>query len=282
VKTLTLDISTHTGWALLEGQEVLESGTTHLATKEELDLQRREGKERTLELRFSRLYTLIVHFIKERGVERIVFEDVLFSSTQMQGQLWASLRSTIWAICQEHPIQVFGVPVGTLKVFATGSGSAKKPEMANALASLEPGSSVEMSGENVFLRKRNRVPADDNEIDALWLARYTMAVDRGDKDFLGVYQRKSAEKAQRRRKRADRKAASKSKKLADQEEQKAKQQAMKDAINAAGKCCGVLRKPGKFGRAVCPKCGQSIKLDMTAKEAQSEPQPDAQPAVLAA
>jgi Holliday junction resolvasome RuvABC endonuclease subunit len=281
MKTLTLDISTHTGWALLEGQQVLESGTTHLATKEELDLQRREGKERTLDIRFARLFALIIRFIKENGVERIVFEDVLFSSTQMQGQLWASLRSVIWAISQEHPLQIFGIPVGTLKLFATGSGSAKKSEMANALAAVEPGSTVEMSGENVFLRKSNGVMADDNEIDAIWIARYTMAVDRGEKDFLGVYQRKSADKVERCRKRTERREASKSKKLAEQGEQKAKRQAMKDAIKAAGKCCGVLRKPGKFGRAVCLKCGQSIKLDMSAKEAQSKQQPEAQPAVLA-
>ena len=140
-------------------------------------MQRREGKERTLDIRFARLFALIIRFIKENGVERIVFEDVLFSSTQMQGQLWASLRSVIWAISQEHPLQIFGIPVGTLKLFATGSGSAKKSEMANALAAVEPGSTVEMSGENVFLRKSNGAMADDNEIDAIWIARYTMGAD---------------------------------------------------------------------------------------------------------
>ena len=257
------------------------SGTTHLATKEELDLQRREGKERTLDLRYSRLHALIRQFIKEHGIERIVFEDVLFSSTQMQGQLWASLRCAIWANCQELPIQVFGLPVGTLKLFATGSGAAGKPEMAAALAALEPGSTVEMSGENVFLRKSNGVLADDNEVDALWLARYTMEVDLGKRDFLGVYQRKEADKAERRRKRAQRKTDDKVRKLAELGEQKAKKQVMKEAIKAAGKCCGVLRKPGNFRRVVCPKCGKSIKLNMTAKAVQSEPNPEAQPAALA-
>ena len=280
--TLCIDIGTHTGWALLEGQQILESGTTHLATKEELDLQRREGKERTLDLRYSRLHALIRRFIKEHGIERIVFEDVLFSSTQMQGQLWASLRCAIWAVCQEFPIQVFGLPVGTLKLFATGSGAAKKPGMATALAALEPGSTVEMSGANVFLRKSNGVLADDNEVDALWLARYTMEVDLGKRDFLGVYQRKAAGKAVRRRKRAQRKTDGNIKKLAELGKQKAKKQSMREAIKAAGKCCGVLRKPGNFGRAVCPKCGKAIKLDMTAKKVQSGPKPEAQPAALAA
>ena len=41
--------------------------------------------------------------------------------------------------------------------------------MAAALAALEPGSTVEMSGENVFLRKSNGVLADDNEVDACLL-----------------------------------------------------------------------------------------------------------------
>jgi hypothetical protein len=153
--------------------------------------------------------------------------------------------------------------------------------MAAALAALEPGSTVEMSGENVFLRKSNGVLADDNEVDALWLARYTMEVDLGKRDFLGVYQRKEADKAERRRKRAQRKTDGKIKKLVELGEQKAKKQVMKEAIKAAGKCCGVLRKPGNFRRVVCPKCGKGIKLNMTAKAVQSEPSPEAQPAALA-
>jgi hypothetical protein len=107
-------------------------------------------------------------------------------------------------------------------------------------------------------------------------------VDLGEKDFLGVYQRKAAGKAVRRRKRAQRKTDGNIKKLAELGKQKAKKQAMKKAIKAAGKCCGVLRKPGNFGRAVCPKCGKGIKLDMTAKEVQSGTKPEAQPAALAA
>jgi len=262
MKTLTLDISTHTGWALLDQGTIVSSGTIHLATEEELMRQRKEGKERTLDMRFGRLHQFICANIKEHGIERIVFEDVQFSSTQMQGQLWASLRSAIWAIYQMTPIQIFGVPVGTLKHFATGSGSAQKIDMAKALAILVPDTQVEQKGEVVFFRHKDGRLADDNEVDAIWLARYTHAVDRGEQDFLGVYQRKLVEKAEKRRKKAERKAIAKAKKVANNEVKAARQLEIKEAIKAAGKCCGVLREPVKCNRATCPKCGNTVKLDL--------------------
>ena len=43
VRTLALDLGTQTGWALMAGQEVIESGTELLASEEELRQQRREG-----------------------------------------------------------------------------------------------------------------------------------------------------------------------------------------------------------------------------------------------
>jgi hypothetical protein len=259
MKTLTLDISTHTGWALLDGDSILESGTIHLATEDELLAQRHAGKERTIDLRFARLYHFIIEAVVGKGVSRIVFEDVLFSSTQMQGQLWASLRTAIWAVAQVCAIDSFGVPVGTLKLFATGNGAAKKPEMAHALAALEPESRVEENGEAVFLHRKGIV-ADDNEVDALWLARYTMAVDKGQCDFLGIYQRKLAEKAELRRKKTQRKADARAKQAAAKlaEVQKAKD--LKSAIKAAGKCCGCFREATPGGKAKCLKCGTSIKL----------------------
>jgi hypothetical protein len=94
VKTLTLDLGTQTGWTLLEGNVLLASGTFVLATEKELQQQRKEGKERTLDIRFLRLLLFIVERI-EAGVHRIVFEDVQFAKTQAQAQLWASLRCAI-------------------------------------------------------------------------------------------------------------------------------------------------------------------------------------------
>lgn len=126
MKTLTLDLGTDTGWALMEGPGNLQSGFLCLATDDELERQRREGRDRTLDIRFARFH----HFVTQHalsGVGRIVFEDVGFVSTRMQTQLWASLRSAIWMVALTHPeLNLFAVPVATLKQFAAGNCHAGK------------------------------------------------------------------------------------------------------------------------------------------------------------
>lgn len=139
MKTLLLDLGTHTGWAVMEDELRLRSGTLHLATEAELETQRREGRERSLDIRFSRFYEFINSVVQE-GVTRIVFEDVGFLGTQMQTQLWASFRSAIWTASHTRPdLTVFCLSCTTLKKFATRTGHAKKPDMARALVAREPG-----------------------------------------------------------------------------------------------------------------------------------------------
>jgi hypothetical protein len=212
MKTLTLDLGTDTGWALMEGPTIVKSGTLHLANDQELENQRREGKDRTLDVRFVRFY----HFLAEhaRGnVLRIVFEDVGFVSTRMQTQLWASLRCVIWMVALMHPeLAVYAVPVGTLKQFGAGSVRAKKPDMAKALANHS--SKLYFSDGNGFIIKPDGNVADDDEVDALWLALYTRAVDDGQTAFLTAYQRKQLKKLEQAKKRAERKQRAKAKKAA--------------------------------------------------------------------
>ncbi len=251
MKTLLLDLGTQTGWAVLEGGTLLQSGTLPLATEDELAHQRRQGQERTCDLRFARLYGLILQHI-DQGTTRIVFEDVLFSNTQMQTQLWASLRTAIWAAALKHPgLSVFGIPVATLKRFATGNGRAQKADMAQALIRAAPDYFPNML--DGYVVKADRTLADDNEVDAIWLARYVQSVDRGERSFLGVRQRKLAAKVDRREKKAERRRAAKAKR----EEGKANAMAMraptKAAIRSMGKCCGIWRRQHKR-RA----CGSNI------------------------
>jgi Holliday junction resolvasome RuvABC endonuclease subunit len=273
VRTLALDLGTRTGWALMAGQEIIESGTELLASEEELRQQRREGKERTAEIRFARFLDFVALELAA-GVTRIVFEDVIFAGSQAQTQLWASLRAVIWVAARRSNLDVFCVPVATLKVFATGNGSAKKLEMALALALAQP-AQYAADAETGLLRRNGR-PLDDNEVDAIWLARYTAAVDRGEEDFLGVYQRKAVRKAERRAKRALAKAERKARNEVREDEEKTKRQALMASIKAMGKCCGVFRKPAPYGRAVCLKCGQAIRIP---KQAGAPSGPGASPAL---
>ncbi len=256
-KTLVLDLGTDTGWACLAGGQLLKSGTIQLATDDELEVQRREGKERTLDVRFVRLYQFLNQHLAD-GVTRVVFEDVEFASTRMQSQLWASLRSAIWAAALLHPqLNVCVLPVATLKHFATGNGHVRKPQMAEALAVRQP-QDYTLVNEGK-LQKSDGNLADHNEVDALWLAYFTLAVDRGEQSFLGVHERKKIEAAERREQKARRREKAKQKKAAEIAHQKAKKQAVRSLLKSLGPCCGVFRRQER-NLAVCPKCGRRVAL----------------------
>jgi hypothetical protein len=255
MKTLTVDIGTHVGWTLMDGAAIIESGTRHLATDEELEHQRRQGMERTVDIRFTRM----LEFLQEKlalGVHRTVFEDVTFSGSPMQNQLWASLRAGIWKAAPEAGVAIFCVPVTSLKVFATGNTRADKDEMAQALAKAQPGLYQICQGV-VFKDGR---PVDDNEVDAIWLASYTAAVDRGEQNFLSAFQRKVQKREKQRASRRAAKAARKARKAQKLAEAKEKKRLFLLTVKATGRCCGVLRKPAPRRRAVCPVCGGTVKV----------------------
>ena len=257
MKTLSLDLGTDTGWALAQNGAILDSGTLQLALDTELELQRREGKDRTLDIRFSRLFTFVKTQV-EQGVTRIVFEDVGFVSTRMQMQLWTSLRSTLWmAALLYSEVSLFCVPVTTLKQFATGNGHAKKPEMLEALLAQDPGAYRFVQPN--LLQKPNKTLADHNEVDAIWLARFAMAVDRGERSFLGVFQRKLLRQVQQRNRRVARKEIRRARRQAASREAALRVHRVKLAIKSLGKCCRVFRTQN--GRkAVCPHCGSTIDI----------------------
>jgi hypothetical protein len=148
MRLLALDLGTKTGWALRSDSGEVTSGTKLLASPKELRQQKLAGLDRCCDMRPARL----LEFIHGKYAEHIYFEDVQFLSTQLQSQLWASLRAMV--TLQYPQAVVRAVPVGTLKKFATGHGNAKKEDMRAAWemrTALDAGSK------------------DDNEIDALHL-----------------------------------------------------------------------------------------------------------------
>ena len=154
-QTLALDLGTTTGWALWK-EGTVTSGSWLLATPKELRQQRKRGGERRGDLRFHRLREHIAAAIAAHGIEQIIFEDVLFLSSQAQSQLWASLRAAVW--CYSIQVSVDCVHTGTLKKFATGNGNADKAAMVAALGALPA--------------PWNRPVGDHNEADALWILRW--------------------------------------------------------------------------------------------------------------
>ena len=257
MKTLTLDLGTHVGWTQMDGSRIVKSGTQHLATKEELRIQRREGKERTLDLRFARMLAFL-HEQFAPGIDRVVVEDVTFSGSPMQNQLWSALRAAIWVVAPTVQATICCVPVTTLKVFATGKTRADKSQMAQALADADP-KLYELKQGLVWLREDGRI-ADDNEVDAIWLGRFTAMVDRGEQSFLNAYQRKMTKHAERQTRRRVAKAARKARKARQLAEVAARKALLKAAVRAAGRCCGVLRQLKPGNRAICPICHASVKI----------------------
>lgn len=171
---VAFDLGTKTGVAIRWDGELVHASTTCLASAKEL----REAKKIDESLRAHDPRAHAAHDLVRGWIEyhdrlnaeapagspvfgcALAWEDVQFSTSTAQTQLWASLRTALWLAARtatrwtRHPI-----PVGTLKKFATGAGNADKEEMAAALLEKYPG---EMSLPRLL---------DDNAVDAIWLSR---------------------------------------------------------------------------------------------------------------
>lgn len=147
MNVLALDLGTKTGWALLK-DGVVTRGTWKLATPKEITQQRLDNLDRCCDIRFARLQA----YINGLGpLDWCAFEDVQFSVSTGQTQLWASFRAVVTLM---HPrVKLEAVPVGTLKKFGSGKGNATKEEMAASL----PGGCEGL---------------DDNAVDAAHLLNY--------------------------------------------------------------------------------------------------------------
>lgn len=163
---LALDLGTRTGFAL-EGKpgEEPSVGTWVLASDKELRESRKLRMDRRCDLRVSRLYKHLRELHTVFPLEWIVFEDVQFASSTLQVQLWSSLRAAVWLMA-DLGVQIECCAVGTLKKFATGSGTADKDRMMRSLAAKNP-RFVLNSGSLFDTVRDTRI--DDNAVDALHL-----------------------------------------------------------------------------------------------------------------
>lgn len=175
---LGLDLGTKTGWAYRSVGGQITSGTWLLATEKELLEQRQAGLDRWCDVRPCRLFEKVLNLAQH--AELVVFEDVLFSSSTAQTQLWSSLRSAVWCAAyyikkmQGIKVELRGVPVQTLKIFATGRGDAGKDLMAKAL--------------------NYRGKGDDNKVDAIWLLKFAESVERKEREFVSLFANRKAKK----------------------------------------------------------------------------------------
>ena len=149
---LALDLGSTTGWAVRNGRCRILHGTAEFRpTRFEGGGMRylRFGKwlEQTLEV--------------TGGIDAVYVEEVRRHIGTDAAHVYGGLLATLTAWCEGHGIPYQGVPVGTIKRFATGKGNADKQAMIAAV------------------RERGFEPADDNEADAIAILLWALDTNGG-------------------------------------------------------------------------------------------------------
>lgn len=143
---LALDLGTTMGYAAHANGAVI-SGSVNFAAR------RFEGGG----MRFLKLRRWLDELHNSSKIEQVVFEEVRRHIGTDAAHAYGGLMGMLTAWCEENGIPYEGVPVGTIKKFATGNGNAKKDMMIAAVK--------EKWGFN---------PKDDNEADALALLHFKL------------------------------------------------------------------------------------------------------------
>ena len=139
---LALDLGTSTGWALRTRDDRITSGTITFKSS------RFEGGG----MRYLRFHGWLREMLNLAGpIDRIVFEEVRRHLSTDSSHVYGGLLATLTSWAELNSIPYEGVPVGTIKRFATGKGNADKAAVIAAM------------------QARGFHPADDNEADALAL-----------------------------------------------------------------------------------------------------------------
>lgn len=138
---LALDLGTTTGFALATGGAITSGTWKHKGNN------RYEGGG----MRYLRFRSNLAEIHVKFPITAIWFEEVRRHAGTDAAHVYGGMLATLTAWCEENDIPYEGVPVGSIKKFATGKGNADKAAMIAAAIAL------------------GYAPTDDNEADALHL-----------------------------------------------------------------------------------------------------------------
>ena len=141
-----------TGWAFRNLRGRILSGTA------EFKPHRFEGGGMRY-LRFERWLTETLRLAGD--LEAVYFEEVRRHAGVDAAHAYGGFLAGLTAWCEEQAIAYQGVPVGTIKRFATGKGNADKATVIAAV------------------RARGFSPADDNEADAIAILLWAIGTGGG-------------------------------------------------------------------------------------------------------
>lgn len=144
---LTLDLGTRTGWACRPLDGTITHGWVSL----------KPGRFEGGGMRFLRFKQWLSQLKNQLGeIQVVYFEEVRRHQGVDAAHVYGGLMATLTAWCEHHKIPYQGVPVGTIKLHATGKGNAGKGEVISAM---------QLKGHPV---------TDDNEADALAILHWAL------------------------------------------------------------------------------------------------------------
>ena len=149
---LALDLGSTTGWAVRNSRCRILHGTA------EFRPTRFEGGGMRY-LRFGKWLEQTLDVTG--GIDAVYFEEVRRHAGTDAAHVFGGFLATLSAWCEENSIPYSGVPVGTIKRFATGKGNADKQAMIAAM------------------RERGFEPANDNEADAIAILLWALETNGG-------------------------------------------------------------------------------------------------------
>ena len=149
---LALDLGSTTGWAIRNSRCRILHGTA------EFRPTRFEGGGMRY-LRFGKWLDQTLEVTA--GIDAVYVEEVRRHVGTDAAHVYGGLLATLTAWCEGHVIPYQGVPVGTIKRYATGKGNADKAAMIAAV------------------RARGFEPSDDNEADAIAILLWAIETHGG-------------------------------------------------------------------------------------------------------
>jgi hypothetical protein len=148
---LALDLGTTTGWASRVGG-IVHSGTVSF----------RAGRYDGGGMRYLRFQRWLDELAGDAGgLEAVYYEEVRRHLGTDAAHLYGGFLATLTAWAEQRGVPYQGVPVGTIKRYATGKGNAGKDAVMAAV------------------RERGFTPSDDNEADAIALLLWALATRGG-------------------------------------------------------------------------------------------------------
>tara|TARA_B100001123_G_scaffold330041_1_gene371792 strand:+ start:1948 stop:2409 length:462 start_codon:yes stop_codon:yes gene_type:complete len=142
MNAIGLDLGTHTGWASCRGgMSSLTYGTTNL----KFDARFEGGG-----MRFLRFRQWLKELIKLTNPEAIFYEEVRSHKGTAAAHVYGGLQAILTGLAEGQMIPYTGIPVGTIKMFATGRGNASKAEMIKAANQKYGGAANDNEADAIF------------------------------------------------------------------------------------------------------------------------------------